>query len=198
METPRVLDDQTVRDLGVPAEAKSSEAEAGWGFDDWSVEEEPKVSMTEPAGASTSEAPADTDSGWGFDEDDLGPSKASPPKPIVPPAKPIRQARKLGKKQKQHLVDQETEGSMSGSVYSDGGSAGPSATPSETAETATEGWNESVAWEEPVVDPIVASQPAQPESQIVVERYQVSKACDSLLEVILNVIEIAQGLETVK
>lgn len=196
METPRVLDDNTVRDLGAAAESEpaEAEAEAGWGFDDWSVEEEPKATASGSKVEEKSEDGPEAESGWGFDEDDLGSLKASPPKPVVAPPKPIRQARKLGKKQKTHLNDQEAEDSAPNSVYSDAGSAAPSETP----ETATEGWNESVAWEEPVVQPRVASKVAQPESQIIVERYQVSKACDSLLEVILNVLEIAQGLEMVK
>ena len=195
METPRALDEQTVRDLGASAPASNSaEEEAGWGFDDWSVEEEANVAGADTAGVNPSEGVAEAETGWGFDEDQLSLSKASPPKPVIVPARPIRQARKLGKKQKQHQADQEAEESMSASVYSDAGSTAPS----ETAETATEGWNESVTWEEPSTQSIDATAASQPESQIIVERYQVSKACDSLLEVILNVIEIAQGLETVK
>ena len=185
LETPR--DERAEPKLGPMEDNRASEGEAGWGFDDWTVEEEiPKSTVAE-----THESIEDAESGWGFDDEEGSPVRSGPPSPVVLKTKPIRQARKLGKKQKQ---TQDDEDHMAGSVYSEQSSAAPS----EVAETATEGWNDSASWEQTTSTPVVntASLPAEP--QIVVERYQVSKACDSLLEVVLNVLEIAQGLENIR
>jgi hypothetical protein len=192
LETPRVLDDHAEQNMGLAEQNRTSEGEAGWGFDDWTVEEEnPKPTADAPHETNAS---VEAESGWGFDDEDGSPVRSGPPSPVVLKTKPIRQARKLGKKQKPTQLEQDDEDQRAGSVYSEQSSAAPS----EVAETATEGWNDSTSWEEATSTPLVNPAPLPAEPQIVVERYQVSKACDALLEVVLNVLEIAQGLDNIK
>jgi hypothetical protein len=192
LETPRVLDEHTEQELGSTEQNRNSEGEAGWGFDDWTAEEEnPKPTPDAPIEITE---PVEAESGWGFDDEEGSPVRSGPPSPVVLKTKPIRQARKLGKKQKQSQLEQDEEDQMAGSVYSEQSSAAPS----EVAETATEGWNDSTSWEEATSTPVAEPAPLPAGPQIVVERYQVSKACDALLEVVLNVLEIAQGLDSTK
>lgn len=90
--------------------------EDGWGLDDTPSIPPPAEAIEQAAPAYPAATGADEEDGWGFDEDDMSavkatdpvapePSEASPPSPPLIAPKPIRQARKIGKKSKMGVDD---------------------------------------------------------------------------------------------
>ncbi|KAK4683475.1 hypothetical protein P7C73_g6781, partial [Tremellales sp. Uapishka_1] len=153
----------------------------GWGFDD----------STSKAGPSKSDdlANAASPEGDGWDFEDVSMTSTAPPPPIVKPAKPAREAKRLGKKvaKVKHDIDEDVWGSGSESQV-----------PKETPKDQWGGWEEP---KEEVAKPALSpkrlkTKVLKEEKRTVKERYLVSRACDKLLDIAERVLKESRDLGT--
>jgi hypothetical protein len=156
----------------VEVEKVATLEEDGWAFDDEPIVPAPSVE------SATSTSDAD---GWGFDDDDMTTAKAPP---IVAP-KPIRQARKIGKKSKS--ANATSEGSGTASPAIDERVPTPQ-TDTDAEPVKADGWD--MEWEpEPVA-------PADPVA--VHERLKVSVVLDDVMAIVIDELQFVDAFQKAK
>jgi hypothetical protein len=151
--------------------------EDGWAFDD-----EPSVPPPAPAPIPAEETTPDPD-GWGFDDDDIGTIAPKDP-PIVAP-KPIRQARKIGKKSKSANATSEGSGTASPAIESDRIPTPLTETSSVSKEKA-DGWD--MEWEPESVAPV--DMPLA-----VHERLKVSVVLDDVVAIVIDELQFVDAFQ---
>lgn len=182
VEREKVVDVPAVQPLEKPAlkaaekpveavEKVATLEEDGWAFDDEASVPAPPV---EPAN-STSEA-----DGWGFDDDDISTIAKAPP--IVAP-KPIRQARKIGKKSKSATATSEGSGTASPAI--DERVPTPQ-TDTDAAPDKADGWD--MEWQP---EPVVA--PAAPVA--VHEKLKVSVVLDDVMAIVIDELQFVDAFQ---
>lgn len=147
--------------------------EDGWEFDD-------EPSQPAPTLAESAKSTADED-GWGFDDDDMSTAAKEPP-PIVAP-KPIRQARKIGKKSKSANATSEGSGTASPAI----GERVPTPQTDISDAPPANGWD--MEWEpESVVSE--AKVPAA-----VQQRLKVSLALDDIVAIVIDELQFVDAFQ---
>jgi centromere/kinetochore protein ZW10 len=175
-----------------PEETVQTEEEGGWDF------EEPTIPTQSEAGPSSPRRPPadDVEDGWAFD-DDL--STPAPPPPSKPAPKPMREAKKLGKKvAKSKLPQEDQESGMESEEMSRTNSIA-SATPPRAA-TPPLASAEAMHWEawddeaKKDIKPKTKRKVLKDEKRVIKETFLVSKACDTLLELAESVLRDAKAI----
>jgi centromere/kinetochore protein ZW10 len=178
----------------------AGEEEEGWDFEEPQLDSQPEAGPSSPR--KSLHDTADADDGWAFDDDLSAPTPAPAPAPIKP-AKPAREAKKLGKKvAKSKVVQDEHESgneSMPGTDMSRSSSIQSPLPPRAPSPEVKSGGMDWAAWDdEPVKKeeskPKAKRKVLKEEKRTIKETFLVSAACDSLLELVEQVLRDAQEI----
>lgn len=194
-----------------PAVANSTDPAAekeedGWGLDDDEISVPPPAQSTDQAAPAPASTGTDEADGWGFDDDDISRAKPADPAPVPVPSppsppiiapKPIRQARKIGKKNKS-ATNATSEGSGTASPALDSSIERFTSPPVGTRDAprvedkAESGWE--MEWEpEPVVE--VPPRVDMPVSDVVRERMKVSVALDDVIAIVIDELQFVDAFQ---
>lgn len=182
VERERVVDlpSKAVEDKPIPVDKEEVEKVATLEEDGWAFDDAPSVPRPRIENA-TEDATPDAD-GWGFDDDDIGTTAPKDP-PIVAP-KPIRQARKIGKKSKSANTTSEDSGTASPAVESDRIPTPLTETSSVSKEKA-DGWD--MEWEP---EPVPVNVPSA-----VHERLKVSIVLDNVMAIVIDELQFVDAFQ---